>query len=327
MNSNLINKQTNMAFVPAGVTRFTGMPLRPSITSTNMLHSSLSTSTLTKRRSTLSMAFSSIDDPSTAVTLSDDAIQSENDVIHNAYIHIFGNAYLMESERAELAVAESQFKLGKITVRELIRCMGKSEAYKKRFFARSGPYRFIELNCKHFLGRGPTSQEEISFHVQKVVNDGFEAEIDSYMDSEEYLNRFGEDTVPRFIFKGAYQRNDDFNRMTVMRKHWDGCSTSTVSGSTAPGKPIPAQLTMGHGGYVNGFVGVMKGLPAGFRPEPRPVEKNSIIPANAQAPIRLRIKVAENLYQVFEIGAQLPNPVPAWKKELQGGKKWNGVWF
>lgn len=327
MNSNSINNKTNMAFVPTTFTSFTGVSVRPSITSTNLVQSVISTSNVTKRRSTLSMAFSSIDDPSTASTLFDDAIQSENDVIHSAYIHVFGNAYLMESERAELAVAESQFKIGKISVRELIRCMGKSEAYKKRFFSRSGPYRFVELNCKHFLGRGPISQEEISFHVQNVVNHGFEAEIDSYMDSEEYLNRFGEDTVPRFIFKGAYQRNDDFNRMMVMRKHWDGCSTSTVSGSTAPGKPIPAQLTMGHGGYVNGFVGVLKGLPAGFRPQPETDKKFPPIPANAQAPIRVRIKVAENLYQVFETDPQLATPVPAWKKEAEGEKKWNGVWF
>lgn len=232
----------------------------------------------------------------------------------------------MEAERAELEVAESQFKLGVFNVRELVRAMGKSNSYRKRFFDRSGPYRFIELNCKHFLGRGPASQQEISFHVQKLMNEGYEAEIDSYMDSEEYEANFGGHIVPRFIYKGLYPRNDDFNRLNIMRKHWDGCSTSTVSGSTAPGKPIPAQLIMGHGGYTNGWVGVKKGLPAGFRPEPE-VESPSPIPKNAQAGIRVRIKIAENLYQVYEVPAQVAPVEPAWKKELAGGKRWNGVFF
>ena len=274
------------------------------------------------------MSFSSIDTPESAVSLSDLANDSKELVISAAYKHVFGNAYVMESERAALAKVESDFKMDICNVRDLIRAMGKSEAYRKRFFARSGPYRFVELNCKHFLGRGPNTQEEISFHVQKLMNEGYDAEIDSYIDSEEYENMFGADVVPRFVFRGTYQRNDNFSRMCIMRKFWDGCSTSTVSGSTAPGKPIPSQLTAGHGGYVNGFVGISKGLPAGFRPEPARPTAPPPLPTNGRAPLRVRIKVAENCYQVFEVPAlETPDVEPAWKKELAGGKKWNGVWY
>lgn len=275
------------------------------------------------------MSFSSIDMPETAISLADTSIETKQLVIDSCYKQVFGNAYLMESERAELAVAESDFKQNTLSVRELVRAMAKSEAYRKRFFSRSGPYRFVELNCKHLLGRGPMSQQEISFHVQTLINEGYDAEIDSYIDSPEYDRNFGLDDVPRFIFKGTYLRDDDFNRLCIMRKHWDGCSTSTVSGSTAPGKPIPAQLTMGHGGYVNGFVGVLKGLPAGFRPEPEGPAAMPPLPANAQAPLRVRIKVAENSYQVFEIPPLVESAAedPAWKKELLGPKRWNGVWF
>lgn len=275
------------------------------------------------------MAFSSIDDPSTEIALRDVENNTKEAIITAAYKHVFGNAYIMDSEREELAVIESDFKQHSIDVRELVRGMGKSEAYRKRFFARSGPYRFVELNCKHFLGRGPCSQEEVSFHVQKLMNEGYDAEIDSYVDSAEYDALFGPDIVPRFVFKGMYPRNDDFNRMTIMRKYWDGCSTSTNSGSTAPGKPIPAQLIMGHDGYVNGFVNVMKGLPAGFRPEPEREQKLPPIPKNASAGLRVRIKIADNCYQVFEVPPQLPRDDPAWKKEILAGEKktWNGVWF
>lgn len=273
------------------------------------------------------MAFSSIDMPECAGSLADVAVSTKAQVIHMCYKHVFGNAYLMESERDGLAVAESDFKLNNLSVRELVRAMGKSEAYRKRFFERSGPYRFVELNCKHFLGRGPVSQEEVSFHVQKLINEGYDAEIDSYVDCAEYERKFGMDFVPRFVFEGTYQRNDNFNRLAIMRKHWDGCSTSTVSGSTAPGKPIPAQLCMGHGGYVNGFIGVMKGLPAGFRPEPSRPPVPGPFPSNGQAGLKIRIKVAENLYQVYEMPSITAKVEPAWKKERAGEKRWNGVWF
>ncbi|KAI0560699.1 Phycobilisome Linker polypeptide [Gracilaria domingensis] len=273
------------------------------------------------------MAFSSIDDPSTAVTLKDTALQSKQNVLSAVYKHVFGNSYVMEEERAELATADSDFLLGKLSTRQLVRAIGKSALYKKRFFERSGPYRFIELNYKHFLGRAPESQEEISFHVQTLVNEGYDAEIDTYFDCGEYEERFGDEGVPRFIFKGTYQRNDSFNRMTILRKNWDGCSTSTVSGSTAPAKAIAAQLIMGHGGYVNGFVGICKGLPAGFRPEPQPRAPNSQIPSNPQAPVRIRYKIAENLYQVYEIPGMEPVYDPEWKKERMAVKRWNGAWY
>lgn len=273
------------------------------------------------------MCFSSIDDPATAVKLHDTSLQTKELVLRAAYKQVFGNSYLMDSERAELASVESDFKTGKLDVRDLVRAMGKSEEYRKRFFARSGPYRFVELNCKHFLGRGPRDQAEVSFHVQKLMKEGYHAEIDSYMDGDEFDMLFGGDTVPRFVFKGSYLKDDEFNRMMLMRKNWDGCSTSTVSGSTAPGKPIPAQLIMGEKDYVSGFGGVMKGLPAGFRPEPTRTSKLPPVPKNAQAGLRVRIKVAENLYQVFEIPPQLPRDEPKWKKERMGQKRWNGVWF
>ena len=235
----------------------------------------------------------------------------------------------MESERAELAKAESDFKGNTLSIRELVRAMAKSEAYRTRFFARAGPYRFVELNCKHLLGRAPNSQEEVSEHVKILMNEGYDAEIDSYIDSLEYEMKFGDFILPRFIFQGTYEKNDHFNRMMIMRKHWDGCSTSTVSGSTAPAKPIPAQLIMGYGGYVNGSVGVGKGLPAGFRPVPEP-EKRATVPLNANAPVRMRIKIAENLYQVYEIPPLMTKDIePEWKKEkiVPGKRNWNGVWF
>lgn len=313
-----------MAFVSLGVTTLRGKSLTATDNACDV--TSPRAPLAHPRRPAPQMAFSSIDAPERAATLSESSVEQKAIVIRAAYKHVFGNAYLMDEERAELAVAESQFKLGFSTTRDFIRALGKSEAYRKRFFARSGPYKFVQLNCKHFLGRGPNTQEEMSFHVRKLIDEGYDAEIDSYIDSDEFEELFGEETVPRFVFRGAYTRNDNFNRMLVMRQHWDGCSTSTVSGSTAPGKPIPGKMYTGWGDSVRAIGGITRGLPAGRWPEAE--EKVASAPANPNAGTRTRIKIAENLYQVVETpGTPGKDANPGWKAERLGPKRWNGVWY
>ena len=117
-----------------------------------------------------------------------------NALIRSAYKQVMGNPHLMEFERA--LSAESKFIDGYLSTREFVRAIGLSAEYKRRFFETNAPYRFIELNFKHFLGRAPQSQEEISEHTKILAEGGYEAEICSYVDSKEYQNIFGEDTVP-----------------------------------------------------------------------------------------------------------------------------------
>ena len=117
-----------------------------------------------------------------------------NALIRASYRQIMGNPHLMEFERS--LSAESKYQEGYLSTREFVRAIGLSAEYKKRFFETNAPYRFIELNFKHFLGRAPQSQAEISQHTQILIEKGYDAEISSYVDSEEYQSTFGEDTVP-----------------------------------------------------------------------------------------------------------------------------------
>lgn len=159
--------------------------------------------------------------PFQGVTISPNSDEEERELaMKAAYRHVFGNAYVMEEERAELAIAESQFKLGALSVREFVRALAKSYAYRKRFFEGAGQYRFIELNFMHLLGRAPDSQQEMSTHVKLCVQAGYDAEIDSYIDSEEYANVFGEDTVPFLRFRGAYTPCDSFNKQCALKGGW-----------------------------------------------------------------------------------------------------------
>lgn len=182
--------------------------------------------------------------------------EERENALRAAYRQVFGNAYIMEEERAELAIAESQFKLGAITVKELIRRMAKSSTYRARFFEGASQYRFIELNYKHLMGRAPDSQAEISTHVQLYSASGYDAEIDSYLDSAEYETVFGDNTVPFLRFRGAYTPCDSFNKQCALQGGWansdkamggaalsgwngsDGHQESSLIASYAAGKPV-----------------------------------------------------------------------------------------
>jgi phycoerythrin-associated linker protein len=117
-------------------------------------------------------------------------------VIRAVYRQVFGNAHVMESER--LTVAESQFKRGEVSVREFVRQLAKSEFYRSRFFDSCYRYRAIELNFKHLLGRAPDNFDEMRYHSSVLDQKGFEADIDTYIDSDEYQTAFGEAIVPYY---------------------------------------------------------------------------------------------------------------------------------
>ncbi|MCY3654960.1 MAG: phycobilisome rod-core linker polypeptide, partial [Cyanobacteria bacterium MAG IRC1_bin_28] len=115
-------------------------------------------------------------------------------VIRAAYRQVLGNIQPMESER--LTQAESQLANGTITVRQFVREIALSNLYRRRYFEVCNPQQFVAFNFRHLLGRPPANQQELAVHARLVAEKGVAAEVDSYLDSDEYLQRFGEDAVP-----------------------------------------------------------------------------------------------------------------------------------
>ncbi|UBF25948.1 phycobilisome rod-core linker polypeptide [Kovacikia minuta CCNUW1] len=137
-------------------------------------------------------------------------------VIRAVYKQVLGNPHVMESER--LVTAESQLADRSISVREFVRAVAKSDFYRSRYFESCAPYRFVELNFLHLLGRAPQSQAEVSEHIVRCISEGYEAEIDSYIDSAEYQEAFGENVVPydRGKSSEANAKQVGYNRMFVL---------------------------------------------------------------------------------------------------------------
>jgi phycocyanin-associated rod linker protein len=154
-------------------------------------------------------------------------------VIYAAYRQVFGNDRLMQCER--LTSAESLLRRGDITVRDFIRALAQSEAYRNRFFYSIPQVRAIELNYKHLLGRAPDDQSEIAAHVDLYVQQGYEADINSYIDSQEYQENFGEAIVP--YYRGFQtqrgQKTVSFNRMFQLYRGYANSDTSQGKNKSA----------------------------------------------------------------------------------------------
>lgn len=132
------------------------------------------------------------------------------------YKQVLGNAHVMESERAELRDAESTFLINN-DVREFVRAIANSDTYRSRFFHGVSQYRFVELLFKHLLGRAPRDATEYQQVMAKYRFEGYEKCIDWFLDSDEYEDSFGAQTVPYGIYRGMYPTNEEFNRSVAMR--------------------------------------------------------------------------------------------------------------
>lgn len=152
-------------------------------------------------------------------------------VIAAVYRQVLGNAHLMKSER--LTAAESLLANGTITVQEFVRQVAKSDLYKTRFFHNCFQSRTIELNIKHFLGRPPLSEAEIVEHLDCYQNQGYEADIDSYIDSAEYQAAFGENIVPYYRGFDVYTNSATvgFTRMFQLYRGYATSDQSQLAGN------------------------------------------------------------------------------------------------
>ncbi|MEA5512816.1 phycobilisome linker polypeptide [Nodularia sp. UHCC 0506] len=152
-------------------------------------------------------------------------------VIRAAYRQVLGNDYLMASER--LVSAESLLRDGNLSVREFVRSIAKSELYKNKFFYNSFQTRLIELNYKHLLGRAPYDESEVVYHLDLYQNKGYDAEIDSYIDSPEYQNNFGDNIVPyyRGFDNQLGQKTVGFTRMFRLYRGYANSDRTQVEGT------------------------------------------------------------------------------------------------
>jgi phycoerythrin-associated linker protein len=233
-------------------------------------------------------------------------------IIRAVYKQVLGNPHVMDSER--LVSAESLFCNGDLTVREFVRAVAKSNFYRSRYFESCAPYRFVELNFKHLLGRAPESQAELSEHIRRCVEEGYDAEIDSYLDSDEYQNNFGDNIVP--YYQGAKTQVGSkqlaYNRTLSLYQGNAGVDSAfkasrlvdQVAGN-APNKIVSPRKTGRLGGYKDATEKTFKILVKGAKfDSPRRVSNTEyIVPGDRMSPQIQRIhRAGGKIVSITEVG-------------------------
>ncbi|BAY32745.1 phycobilisome linker polypeptide CpcG2 [Nostoc carneum NIES-2107] len=120
---------------------------------------------------------------------------TEMDVlISAAYRQIFHEQQMLSSNRQ--VALESQLRTGMITVREFIRGLVLSDSFRRLNYDVNNNYRFVEICVQRVLGRRIYSDREKFAWSTVLATKGIVALITELLNSEEYLNNFGDDTVP-----------------------------------------------------------------------------------------------------------------------------------
>nr|YP_009397451.1 phycobilisome linker polypeptide [Dasyclonium flaccidum]ARW66637.1 phycobilisome linker polypeptide [Dasyclonium flaccidum] len=123
------------------------------------------------------------------------SVNEKNIVIKACYRQVFERD-ISRAYSLKFTNLESQVKIGQLSVKEFIRCLGKSFIYRQQFHDNFVNSRVVELACKHFLGRGLSSLEEFKKYFSILSSRGLEGLVDSFLNSQEYGDYFGEETVP-----------------------------------------------------------------------------------------------------------------------------------
>lgn len=217
-------------------------------------------------------------------------------VISAVYRQLLGNDYIMKSER--LTSAESLLANGSISVRGFVRAVAKSELYKSKFFYNNFQTRLIELNYKHLLGRAPYDEAEVIYHLDLYQNKGYDADIDSFIDSAEYEEYFGENIVPYYrgfeIQRG--QKTLGFTRMFRLYRGYANSDRSQLEGNSPR---LAEELGRNCGSTIVGPSGSNGGW--AYRPSDRNVTPNSSFGGGAAYG-----KSGNRLYRVEVAGIRNP---------------------
>jgi phycobilisome rod-core linker protein len=146
-------------------------------------------------------------------TYSTDNLLSPSDMdtlIEAAYRQIFFHAFAADRER----FLESQLRNGQLTVRDFVRGLLLSDTYKRSFYDLNSNYRFVEQTVQRVLGRNVYSEREKIAWSIVVATKGIIGFVDDLLNSEEYLQAFGYDTLPyqrRRILPGRPEGERPFN--------------------------------------------------------------------------------------------------------------------
>lgn len=117
-----------------------------------------------------------------------------DEIIWACYRQIFNEQQIIKHHRQ--TALESQLSSGQITVKEFIRGLLLADSFRRLNYESNNNYRFVEICIQRVLGRNVyNNQEKLSWSIV-LATKGLKGFIDELLNSDEYIDNFGYDTVP-----------------------------------------------------------------------------------------------------------------------------------
>jgi phycobilisome rod-core linker protein len=137
-----------------------------------------------------------------------------DELIWAAYRQIFNEQQIIDHNR--IKALESHLKNAQISVRDFIRGLVLSDSFRRNNYEPNNNYRFVQMCIQRILGREVYHEREKLAWSTVLATKGLQGFVDDLLNSEEYLENFGYDTVPyqrRRILPQRLQGDLPFARM------------------------------------------------------------------------------------------------------------------
>jgi len=175
-------------------------------------------------------------------------------LIEAAYRQIFFHAFRCNRD----AFLESQLRNNQITVRDFIRGLLLSDTFRSSFYRFNSNYQVVTQMIQRVLGRDVHGQAETIAWSIVIANKGLVGFVDALLDSREYIDNFGYDTVPyqrRRVLPGRALGETPFNiKSPRYESYWRGIlgfPRAVFVGTTV--KKLPPRARVKRGGNPSDY--------------------------------------------------------------------------
>nr|YP_009296430.1 phycobilisome rod-core linker protein [Thorea hispida]AOM65365.1 phycobilisome rod-core linker protein [Thorea hispida]ARX95927.1 Phycobilisome rod-core linker polypeptide [Thorea hispida] len=117
-----------------------------------------------------------------------------DEIIWASYRQIFSEHQKLKS--TVQTCLESQLRFNQITIRDFIKGLVLSDSFRKLNYDSNNNYRFVEICVQRILGRDVYNQREKLALSIIIATQGLEKFVDVLLQSDEYIENFGDSIVP-----------------------------------------------------------------------------------------------------------------------------------
>ena len=188
--------------------------------------------------------------------------EDQNSVIEAAYRQIFFYAFKVDRDRN----LESQLRNGQISVRDFIRALCLSDTFNRSFYNLNSNYRVVRHLVEKLLGRQVYGKSEEIAWSAVIMTRGIQGAIDDILDSQEYLENFGYDTVPYHRNRVVGSRDLGETPFNITSPRYEAYHRDVLGFPqiiyTGTARSLPERARQRRGGYPEDYLPWVRTLPA-----------------------------------------------------------------